>query len=114
MFNFTFPEERDVILDNLQKLLFPKEDHRNLNGDLHETSAWRTLLLSEAQQPVVVAWVSCEPSFKECQVEDGAVEVDKLEQITLQSQRVVVVRLGSEKLEDVTFDYYHNILAGFN
>ena len=97
MLNFTFPEEGDVILDNLQKLLLPKEDHRHLNGDLHETSAWRTLLLSEAQQPVVVARVSCEPSFKECQVEDGAVEVDKLEQITLQSQRVVVVSLGSER-----------------
>ena len=101
---FTFPQERDVVLDHLHNLLLPEEDHRHLNGDLHETSSWRTFLLAEAQKPVVVAWVPCEPSFKECQVEDGAVEVYKLEQITLQSQRVVVVRLGSEMVQVFTSD----------
>ena len=98
MIDFTLPKKRDVVLNHLHELLLPKEDHRHLNGDLHETSTWRTFLLPEAQQPVVVAWVSCELSFKEGQVEDGAVEVYKLEQITLQSQRVVVVGLGPEML----------------
>ena len=83
--DFTFPKERDVVLDNLQKLLFPKEDHCHLNGDLHKTSSRRAFLLPISQQSVVVAWVSREASFEEGKVEDGAVEVDKLEQVTLQS-----------------------------
>ena len=93
---FTFPKERNVVLDQLLHLLLPEEDHRHLNGDLHEASSRRAFLLTETKQPVVVAGVSCETSFEECQVEDGAVEVDKLEQIALQGQGVVVVRLGSE------------------
>ena len=108
---FTFPKERNVVLDQLLHLLLPEEDHRHLNGDLHEASSWRAFLLTETKQPVVVAGVSCETSFEECQVEDGAVEVDKLEQIALQGQGVVVVRLGSEMFKMFTPEHLIQVVS---
>ena len=52
--------------------------------------------LPVSQESVVIVWFASKSSFEECYVEDRAVEVDKLEQITFQCESIIIICLGSE------------------
>lgn len=56
------------------------------------------LIPQVAEDVLVVAWVSDEPSLEERDVEDGGVEVDELEEEHLKRQVVVELGLGTMHL----------------
>ena len=107
----TFPEQRDCVLHKLHEELLAHEDEDHLHRQLHEAAAGGALLLvtdrsirsltififtclSVPKQSVVVIRGAGKAALDEGDVEDGAVEVDKLEEVTLQRQGVVIVCLG--------------------
>ena len=94
----TFPDQRDVVLHDLEDLLLAEEDHGHLDGHLHEASLRSALLLPEAEQPVVAAGSAGQSSLEEGEIKNGTVEVDKLEEVTLEGQSVVVVGLSPEQI----------------
>ena len=63
------------------------------------------ILISEVSKDVfVVARVSNKSSLEECNVEDGRVEIDELEQEDLERQVVVELGLGSMHLWNWVFE----------
>ena len=113
----TFPEQRDCVLHKLHEELLAHEDEHHLHRQLHEAAAGGTLLLVTdrsihhislssvytclpvPKQSVVVIRGAGKAALDEGNVEDGAVEVDKLEEVTLQGQGVVIVSLGPAMLK---------------
>ena len=102
MIESTFPDQRDVVLHDLEDLLLAEEDHGHLDGHLHEAALRSALLLPEAEQPVVAAGSAGQSSLEEGEIENGTVEVDKLEEVTLESQSVVVVGLSPEQIRFIS------------
>lgn len=87
---------RDIRPEHLQhgvhRLLAHHNDHQ-LNAQLHQAAAGAALLLPEAEQPIVLGRIADELALEEGHIEDGAVVVDELEQIDLQRQALVELRL---------------------
>ena len=75
--------------------LLADHDDGQLLGQLNEAAAVAAVLVSEvAEYVLVVARVAHEAALKERNVEDGGVEIDKLEDEDFEGQVVVEVGLG--------------------
>lgn len=85
-------------LDDCVENLLSNHDDGELNKKFHQATAWRAFLLSQPEDSVVLVRGSNPFAFQECDVKERRVVIDKLEQINLQRQAVVIFGLSSSEL----------------
>ena len=75
--------------------LLAHHDHCQLLSQLYQTSSITTLLIPQTPKDVfVVSRVTYKLAFEECNVDDGGVEVDELEDEHLEGEVIIIVRLS--------------------
>lgn len=83
--------------DRIDRLLADHYDPQ-LYAQFQETAAGSAFLLARMEQPIVVARVADEFALDEGYVEYRGVVVDELEQVDLEGEAVVELRLGAWEL----------------
>ena len=65
---------------------------------IHESWKIQYLLLAIPKQSIIAAGIAHKLALKECDVEDGSVVIDELQQVHFQSERIFKFRLSAEQL----------------